>query len=320
MKTYRSLFLSLTLIVAGVLGLLISVGQIPSSSLWGLLYSLPYLLITLGAGLILRGIRRQLGSVIPPLILMGTFIAVLYAPQFGWTRALDLQRVVNRFIAGAIPGSGKIVTETRALSEFDAITIGYPGAILIRQGDKNYVTVEADDNLLPQLATRVENGTLIIENKEDEYFRRVAPTQIVKVNIMVKDLKQLVMASEGRLELSGLTANNLELSQKGDVDTILTGLDVDSLAVYLSEGGKVTATGKSNNLFLSIAKHGEFDGTDQQTLVADIQIGGTATATARVEDELHASLSGVATLNYYGSPNMTQESISGAGSVNKLGG
>jgi len=168
------------------------------------------------------------------------------------------------------------------------------------------------------LVTTVRDGALVIENGEGYYFKRVAPTQAVKITITVKDLNEIVLARPGRVEVNGLKTGRLDLGLKSAGEVILQDLEADALNVYMY-GGKITSAGTANQLSVSIGKVGEFDGTDLQTLTANVQIGGTASTTVRVSDSLSVSLSGSVAVNYYGSPKEIHESISGAASINKLG-
>ena len=224
----------------------------------------------------------------------------------------------NDMFPGTVSGSGKIETEARTPGEFDSITVAYPATLIVHQGDEYLVTVETDDNLLSQMVTTVRDGVLIIENGEGNYFKRVAPTQAVKITITVKDLNDIVLARPGRVEVNGLKTGRLDLGLKSAGEVILQDLEVDSLNVYMY-GGKVISAGTANQLSVSIGKAGEFDGTNLQTQTANVQIGGTASTTVRVSDSLSVSLSGSVAVNYYGSPKEIHESISGAASINKLG-
>jgi len=227
-------------------------------------------------------------------------------------------RWANDMFPGAASGSGKIETETYSPGKFESISVSYPATIVVNQGDEYLVTVETDDNLLPQLVTTVRDGALVIENGEGNYFKRVAPTQAVKITITVRDLNEVVLAKPGRVEVNGLKTDRLDLGLKSAGEVILQDLEADSLNVYMYSG-KVVSAGTANQLSVSIGKVGEFDGTDLQTQTANVQIGGTASTTVRVSDSLSVSLSGAVAMNYYGSPKEIHESISGAASINKLG-
>ena len=84
MNENRSLFWPLTLIAAGVIWLMISMGQIPAGNLWALTHIWPFVLIALGVGLILRGLWRPLGMAVTALVVIGAAGAIVFAPGGGY--------------------------------------------------------------------------------------------------------------------------------------------------------------------------------------------------------------------------------------------
>ena len=56
--------------------------------------------------------------------------------------------------------SGKTATETRAASGFDRVELNGYGEVILVQGDTESVEVEADENYLPYIETKVSGGTL----------------------------------------------------------------------------------------------------------------------------------------------------------------
>src|SRR5512138_1474501 len=85
MEHRRSLFGPLLLIAAGVIWLLVKAGTIPAANLWALTYIWPFLLIAAGLGIILRPYLKYISIVLDVLIIGGAVLAVLFAPQLGWT-------------------------------------------------------------------------------------------------------------------------------------------------------------------------------------------------------------------------------------------
>ena len=71
----RSIFWPLAMIAAGVLWILIGMGTIPRANLWALSHTLPYLLIVLGFGLILRAYWRSAGMLVSLLVVPGAMLA-----------------------------------------------------------------------------------------------------------------------------------------------------------------------------------------------------------------------------------------------------
>ena len=319
MKENRSIFWPLTLIAAGVLWLMISMGTIPASNLWALTYIWPFGLIALGVGLILRTLWRPLGMLVSALVVIGAVAAVFFAPQLGWADAPTWGNWgSNNGFSGGVPGSGKIKTETRNVSGFDGISIEYPAEIVIRQGAAEAISIEAEDNLLPQLTTEVRSGTLYIENKEKSYSKRVDPGETVKIIITVKTLKEIDFPSAGKLSVEGLEGEALRVSLGGAGEIILKGLKLKSLEARVSGAGSITASGSVTKADVTISGLGDFDGSGLTCQEGDVQISGMGSASLRVEVKLNATISGAGTINYYGSPAVSK-TISGAGDVNQAG-
>ncbi|MEW5938444.1 MAG: head GIN domain-containing protein [Chloroflexota bacterium] len=317
MKEHRPIFWPLTLIATGVIWLLISMGRIPTANLWALTHIWPYVLIALGLGLILRSLWRPLGMVVTALVVIGAALSVVFAPQLGWNDAPAWHWEDG--ITGAVPGSGRIETETREVSGFDAVSIRYPAVeVVIRQGESESLTIEADDNLLPQLSTEVRSGTLVIESGENNYAERVNPSQAVRITLVVTELKEIDFSTAGQLTVEGLKSDSLSVNLSGAGDITLNDLDLGRLEARLSGAGKMTANGKTNSASITLSGAGSFEGRELTAQTAEARISGLGSITIRVEEELAAYVSGLGSVTYYGSPTVTK-TISGAGDVNQGG-
>ncbi|MBI5954231.1 MAG: DUF2807 domain-containing protein [Chloroflexi bacterium] len=318
----HSIFWPLTFIAAGVIWLLNGMGIIPSANLWALTHLLPFILIVLGLGLILRAYWRFGGMLTSLIVVGGTVLAIVFAPQLGWNDGppmnWDIELGDFDGGSGAIKGSGEIVTETRKVSGFDAVSLEYPAKVTIHQGKTESVTLKGDDNLLPQILTDIDGGTLRIDTGERDWNDRVNPSKPLEVVITVKDLKQVRFPSAGSLTVEKLTTDSLEVVVSGAGDIALRDLDAGSLDVVLSGAGSVDADGVADDLSVRISGAGEFSGGDLHSQTAEVHISGMGSATVWVDKELDASISGAGSVNYYGDPSV-QEQISGAGDVKGLG-
>ena len=310
----RSLFWPLVLIATGVIWLLVSMNVIPAANLWALTYIWPYVLIVLGLGLILRSYLPAAGWIVSALIVIGAVAAIIYAPQLGWAGGPNLG--FGSDFGGGVAGSGKIKSETREVQGFLAVSINYPADVVIEQDKVESVKIEADDNLLPQLTTEVQDGTLVIRNKEKTWSKRVDPSQSVKITIRVKDLHQIEFSSAGNLRVEGLKTDELSVNLNGVGEMILNELDVSRLQGRLSGAGNIKANGVADELDLRISGVGGFDAPKLESRVANVRISGAGNATVNVLDDLTARVSGAGSINYYGSPTLHEE-ISGAGSVSQ---
>jgi hypothetical protein len=317
MKQQRSIFFPLALIAAGVVWLLVSMGRIPSENLWALMHFWPFLLIAAGLGLMLRSFWAPARIILDVLIVGAAVLAIVFAPQLGWTTPGWNFGIDGNF-GGGTPGSGKVVTVNREVQDFLAISIAYPAEVLIQQGKTESVKIEAEDNLIPQLSTEMEMGTLIIRNKEIDWNKRVNPTKPVRITIVVKDLHELDFSSAGSVQIEKLATDELSMSISGTGKLSIEQLNTRKLDCRLSGAGSINVTGVADELKLVISGVGSFEGPELFSKTADARISGAGSATVHPKDELSASISGTGSISYFGSPSVSQH-VSGLGSINKIG-
>jgi len=317
----RSFFFPFILIAAGLVWMLIELRTIPVENLWSLTYIWPFFLMAAGVGLILRSRWPVARIIVSGLIVLGMVLSIVFAPQLGWNKApawgsFHLGDFGN--FSGSVRGSGVVISEARQVADFHSVEINYPVEVTIQQGTSTSVKVDAEDNLLPQLTTRVSGNTLFIENNQRDWSKRVNPTRPVRITMTVKDLQKVDFPSAGTLRVEKFQAKALEISISGAGTVNLSDLTAQSLTVNLSGAGTITASGSVDRLNVDISGVGSFRGGDLASQSADITISGAGSATAWVKSSLSVNISGTGSVNYYGSPSV-QRNVSGLGSVNSRG-
>jgi hypothetical protein len=311
----RSFFFPLALIAAGVIWLLISTGKMPTENLWALARFWPFRLIAAGLGIMARAWLSWLQIVVDVLIVGAAMLVIFYAPQLGWnTPQWGLSFQFN----GSIPGSGKIMTQNRDVSGISGIDVSYPADIVISQGQTESLTIEADDNVLPQLRTRVDSGTLYIENSEPVWSVRVNPSRPVKITIVVKDLHAFNFSSAGTVNVGNLQTNDLTMNISGAGSITFDNVKLGNLDCSLSGAGSVSFSGVSDSVKLNISGVGGFHGADLMSKTANVHVSGTGSATVHPSNELIADVSGIGSVNYYGNPSVTKN-VSGIGNIMRVG-
>jgi hypothetical protein len=315
----RSLFWPFTLIATGAIWFLVNFNVIPSENLWALTYYWPFLLIAAGLGLILRSRWASAGVLVSALVVIGAVLVIVYAPQLGWNRApvwaLD---TASGGFTGSVAGSGKVVSETRELKSFDTVTFKYPANVVIRPGDSESITIEAEGNLMKQLVARISGNVLYFENSESSWSKRVNPTRTVQVILTVKDLHEVTFARAGGGRIEGLKTDALKVTVSGAGNITLTKVTLGQLGIWLSGAGSVNADGTASSTEVHISGAGNFNGKELAVQTADVTISGLGKVILWVKDTLKADISGSGSIQYYGSPKV-QQHISGLGSVQSLG-
>jgi hypothetical protein len=195
--------------------------------------------------------------------------------------------------------------------------VEYPAQVLIKQGANESLKIEAEDNLLPNLKTQVENGMLEIFYRR-ENGKHVNPTKTVKIMITVKELTEVDFTTAGELIIEKLKTDNLDVSLSGAGNLNLDEIQLQALDVNLSGAGSMSASGTAETLDLNISGFGDFEGGELHGKDARVNISGAGSATVWAEDSLTAEVSGAGSVSYFGSPSVTRN-ISGVGDVSHLG-
>ncbi len=294
----RPIFWPLVLIALGLLWLLSNFGVIAGVNPWVLLQFWPVLLIAIGLDLILRQRWPWAGNLIALVTVALAVLAVIFAPQLGWASTGGGWINSLPFGWGGSPGSGQVITDARTVSDFDAVSFSSFGDLTIQQGERESLTIEAEDNVLAEIRTVVRNGTLHIEYAEEGSWARVRPTKPIRFTLVVN------------------TLTGLDLSGAGNV--VVQDLKADQLQVTLSGAGSVTASGEVTELEARLSGLGSYEGKDLRAESVDVTISGAGSATVWAAKSLAARISGLGSVRYYGQPQVTED-VSGLGSIHRLG-
>jgi len=241
----------------------------------------------------------------------------------------------NMLIPNSVTGSGKIVTQTVDVSNFNSVSLEGSGDVYIQQGQTESLTIEADDNILPLLVTTVKGNELVLSTKPNQ---NINPSQKVVYHITVKDLKGVSLRGSGNFYVDPLKSDSMDvlLSGSGDITfkDLTTGkfspdlngsgninankLAATTIDASVKGSGDVSLAGKADSQTISFSGSGNYNAGELQTGSADIDIAGSTNATVWVTNALNVKVNGSGTVSYYGKPTVNQ-SGSGSGKIVSLG-
>jgi hypothetical protein len=213
-----------------------------------------------------------------------------------------------------ISGSGTVVTEERAVADFDRVSLDGVGRLTIIQGDDEGLTITTDDNLLEQIQTTVSGRHLRIG--PDQVSLR--PTRDIEYVLHVKELRRLDLSGALSAAAVSLKTDSLALRISGSGKIEIEHLDADRCESRISGSGRVDLSGRSNALDLHVSGSGHYGAANLESLTASIRISGSGDATVWVREHLDTSISGSGSVSYYGNPK-TSQSVSGSGKLRALG-
>ena len=238
-------------------------------------------------------------------------------------------------IPNMVRGSGDLTTETRNVSNFDAIVLENMGDVFITVGNTEKLTIEAEDNLLQYLTSEVENGVLTLGTTPG---RNLNPTRSIVYNVTVKELNNItlagsgsfnvepldvdqmavLLAGSGNIKLEKLDASDIEVTIAGSGNISVDEVTAESIDATVSGSGDIRMAGEAPVQKLAVAGSGNYLAGDLLSEITTVDIAGSGNATVWVMEELTVSINGSGNIRYYGKPTIDLTG-NGSGDMNSLG-
>jgi len=182
-----------------------------------------------------------------------------------------------------IEGSGNIVTKEVAVQPFDQLEASGVFNVVLTQGAKESVKIEAEDNLQPLFEVKNDGSKLMVDMKKDSHFnsKKKMTVYITFKNLKSMDLKMVGnVSSEGNLNFGDLSLANKSV---GSVDLALNAqrLDIKNKSV-----GNLKLSGKANNAVIRSNSVGAIKASDLLVQTMDIDNDGVGSAEVNAVKEL----------------------------------
>jgi hypothetical protein len=209
-------------------------------------------------------------------------------------------------------GNDNVVKKEREAGSFDGLRVSTGIDVFLKQGNREAITVEADENLQEYIITEVENGVLHIYTEVN-----IRSEKQKRVYVTMKDIKSLKASSAGDITgESAIKTDELEISASsaGDIK-----LDVNARAIEasISSSGDVTLSGEADVLEADLSSAGDFNASDLRVKEADISVSSAGDADIYVTEKLKARASSAGDIHYSGNPKYVDAHSSSAGGVHK---
>lgn len=217
-----------------------------------------------------------------------------------------------------VRGSGDVITESRTVSDFNNIELNGAGKLIITQSSTESLEIEAEENIIDELMSDVQGDTLSLGYTSRFWRRSIIPNRTIIYYLNVIDLDEITLNGANELEIDTLDTTSLEITLNGagrvDIDELLA----QNLTVNVAGTGTATIAGQVESQEINIDGAGNYQAGDLQTQNTVIQIDGLGNSTVWALDTLDITINGGGSLNYYGTPNVTQD-INGLGDINNRG-
>jgi hypothetical protein len=234
---------------------------------------------------------------------------------------------------GCVDGNGVITTQERTVGTFKKVEANGDFKVDIYQGEEIGLEVEADENLMGVIVTRVSRDELIIETRHGECLRS---SDNIRITVVAPVLNGIELNGSGMIWCDSLVAGTFTADLNGSGEIQCVYLHASTMDAEISgsgsmqmngifnqtnatiEGsGDIVLYGESENTDLNIIGSGNITGKDMQTDSCYTNISGSGSISTWVTQLLDVKISGSGNVYYYGEPPVVNTQISGSGQITK---
>lgn len=190
-----------------------------------------------------------------------------------------------------VSGSGNRQKQTREVPSFTSIATEGAFHIEVTAQKPPSLEIEADDNILPLIATDVSNNVLHIKSAKS-----YSVSQPVIIRIALPNLEGVSADGAGKVEVAGINNEKFNLDING--------------APYVKVSGETKLVNIDTNGAATI------DTSRLRAARAVVETKGVSRVEVRAADQLDVTVSGPSSVLYSGDP-VVKQTINGPGSVQR---
>ena len=210
--------------------------------------------------------------------------------------------------------AGTIITEDRTVGAFSGVEVSSAANVIITDDPGYEVRIEAGDNLMPYIKTKVNNsGVLSIWESNNFIWHH----RSVTVYISATYLNKVVISGSGDFNASSLHANDLDAKISGSGNIEINDLTADNVEATISGSGNINLSGDTYRIDANISGSGDIDTRYLLAKIADVTISGSGDIKVYASQALYAKISGSGDIQYWGNPSNVNTNVSGSGTIVK---
>lgn len=215
-----------------------------------------------------------------------------------------------------ITGNGIVTTQQRAIPSVKTIKSMGDFNVTVTQDLPVGLTIQADENVLPYIITRVNgDGTLEICVKN---HYRIDTRKRVQIKVKVENLVGVYIAGSGNItgigKFSGGNELHAEIAGSGNINL---SVNTPKVISKIAGTGNISLNGETKDENISIAGNGDVKCANLKAENVKIKIAGSGNVHVFADNQLDISIAGSGTVYYAGKAALSQY-IAGSGNIKKL--
>ena len=210
-------------------------------------------------------------------------------------------------------GSGNIVTETRKTGSFNGISVGGGFEVEVKIGGVPSVVVEADDNIMKYIETKVSGNTLKISTEGMHNYSDVH----MKVFVTAPAITNIKASASADVIAEDILTGSDRLTFKASSSaSIKAEVDAPEIETDASSSAKITLTGKTKTHKAEASSSAEIKAFGLLSEITNAHASSSANIEVHASVNLDAKASSSGSVEYKGAAAVTKSENS-SGSVSK---
>lgn len=228
---------------------------------------------------------------------------------------LSAATVALLFVLAFTPGGGKghgpVKSETRTVSTYTGIKAGGAFEIDVTQSASTGLTIEAPDDVLPDISTEVNGGVLTIK-----FTKEVNNLQnSVKVHLQTASLNMVDISGASTLDMkNNFTADHFQLKASGAA-VIKASLKTKKTDIDASGAAQLDIDGSADECSADVSGASHINAEKFTTVKTTVDVSGASSLDMNVTQSISGSATGASSIHYKGNPATKNVTASGASSV-----
>lgn len=210
-------------------------------------------------------------------------------------------------------GSGNMITENRSVGSFTGISVSGDFEVEVKIGAGPTLTVEADDNVMKYIETRVSGNVLRIRTEGMHNYHDVH----MKVYVTTASLAKIYASATARVDVQDLikSADRLTFNVSSSAD-IQADVDAPEVETDASSAGTVKLSGHTRTYHAKASSGANIRSYDLLSENTKVSVSSGADAQVHASVNLDAQASSDGSVSYHGGASVSKSENSG-GSVAK---
>lgn len=222
--------------------------------------------------------------------------------------------------------SAQVTKKPLELPDFKSIYVNSNYTVILKQTNKQEVTVEALTEIYSLTEIKVENGVLMInvdrkpENPNKSIWSKIDDIKLnptMKLYVSIKNLNELMVNGNGKIVSENSIATdflNVGVHGNGSIDVDIKGNTVKG---EVSGAGTLTLRGYATSLDGVVSGSGSIKAFACPVETAKIKVSGSGLGELNVSNTIDALILGSGVVKHKGSTKNTTKKVYGSGSVER---